>query len=156
MVSNSEETNKVLSKDEFAECVENINVLNLRLRNADDRCQRLRTDLRTTKQVCDVTTTAPPPPPPPPLLLTTLLRGSPLLEHHSHVTPHRWTPELRTSSPDHQFPVSARGMHARHIGDVTSAHLHQKFSFGDGLLFPISFSYLNTNINYNYVNISME
>ena len=40
-------------KDEFAECVDNINVLNLRLKNSDDRCQRLRTDLRLAKHVCD-------------------------------------------------------------------------------------------------------
>jgi hypothetical protein len=38
--------------DEFAQCVENISVLNLRLKNADERCQMLRTDLRRAKQVC--------------------------------------------------------------------------------------------------------
>ena len=32
-------------RDEFAECVENINVLSLRLKNADERCQRLRCHL---------------------------------------------------------------------------------------------------------------
>ena len=111
MVTSSDDcNNKVLSKDrEFAECVENINVLNLRLRNADDRCQRLRTDLRSAKQVCDVTS---PVPPPPPLLLTNLLRDSPLLEYHHHSQQqqlqqqqqHRWSPELSITT---QFLVSA-------------------------------------------------
>ena len=41
------------SSDEFAQCVENINVLNLRLKNADERCQLLKADLRQAKQVCD-------------------------------------------------------------------------------------------------------
>ena len=36
---------------EFAQCVENINVLNLRLKNSEERCQLLRTDLRQAKQV---------------------------------------------------------------------------------------------------------
>ena len=40
------------SSDEFAQCVENISVLNLRLKNADERCQLLKADLRQAKQVC--------------------------------------------------------------------------------------------------------
>ena len=36
---------------EFAQCVENINVLNLRLKNSEERCQLLRADLRQAKQV---------------------------------------------------------------------------------------------------------
>ena len=42
------------SSDEFAQCVENINVLNLRLKNADERCQLLKADLRQAKQVCEL------------------------------------------------------------------------------------------------------
>lgn len=68
----------MISRDEFSECVENINVLNLRLKNSDERCQRLRTDLRLAKQVCDVIGSPSPPPPPPPLLLSSLLRDSPI------------------------------------------------------------------------------
>ena len=37
---------------EFAQCVENINVLNLRLKNSEERCQLLKSDLRQAKQVC--------------------------------------------------------------------------------------------------------
>ena len=42
------------SSDEFAQCVENISVLNLRLKNADERCQLLKADLRQAKQVCEL------------------------------------------------------------------------------------------------------
>ena len=42
------------SSDEFAQCVENISVLNLRLKNADERCQLLKADLRQAKQVCEI------------------------------------------------------------------------------------------------------
>ena len=38
--------------NEFAQCVENINVLNLRLKNSEERCQLLKSDLRQAKQVC--------------------------------------------------------------------------------------------------------
>lgn len=41
---------------EFAKCVENINVLNLRLKNSEERCQLLRTDLRQAKQVINAHT----------------------------------------------------------------------------------------------------
>ena len=108
MVSGSDESSKVMSKDEFSECVENINVLNLRLKNADDRCQRMRTDLRLSKQVCDVT--SPPPPPPPPLLLSSLLSVSPVHEH-------RW---LQQES-EFSFPVSSDTF--RHISNFTHSHL---------------------------------
>ena len=37
--------------NEFAQCVENINVLNLRLKNSEERCQLLKNDLRQAKQV---------------------------------------------------------------------------------------------------------
>ena len=36
---------------QFAQCVENINVLNLRLKNADERCLALRDELRRARQV---------------------------------------------------------------------------------------------------------
>ena len=36
---------------QFAQCVENINVLNLRLKNADERCLALREELRRARQV---------------------------------------------------------------------------------------------------------
>ena len=39
------------SANEFAQCVENINVLNLRLKNSEERCQLLKNDLRQAKQV---------------------------------------------------------------------------------------------------------
>ena len=84
-------------KDEFAECVDNINVLNLRLKNSDDRCQRLRTDLRLAKQVCDFIGSPSPPPPPPPLLLSSLLRSSPIHDH-------RWS----LQDPDFAQSVSGR------------------------------------------------
>jgi len=38
--------------NEFAQCVENISVLNLRLKNSEERCQLLKSDLRQAKQVC--------------------------------------------------------------------------------------------------------
>ena len=41
----------VVDSTEFAQCVENINVLNLRLKNSEERCQLLRADLRQAKQV---------------------------------------------------------------------------------------------------------
>ncbi len=37
---------------EFDQCVERINVLNLRLRNSEERCQALRDELQKCKQVC--------------------------------------------------------------------------------------------------------
>lgn len=80
MVTNGDDnTNKTLSSDEFSECVENINVLNLRLRNADERCNRLRSDLKNSKQVGDGQSLYPTPPPPP-LLLTSLF-WEPLTQH---------------------------------------------------------------------------
>ena len=51
--ANCDGKNPSPSSDEFAQCVENINVLNLRLKNADERCQLLKADLRQAKQVCD-------------------------------------------------------------------------------------------------------
>ena len=36
---------------QFVQCVENINVLNLRLKNADERCLALRDELRRARQV---------------------------------------------------------------------------------------------------------
>ena len=36
---------------QFAQCVENINVLNLRLKNADERCVALKEELRRARQV---------------------------------------------------------------------------------------------------------
>eukprot|EP00093_Oithona_nana_P004197 04197.XXX_42446_46436_1 [CDS] Oithona nana genome sequencing. len=38
--------------NEFAQCVENISVLNLRLKNSEERCQLLKSDLRQAKQEC--------------------------------------------------------------------------------------------------------
>ena len=50
--ANCDGKNPSPSSDEFAQCVENISVLNLRLKNADERCQLLKADLRQAKQVC--------------------------------------------------------------------------------------------------------
>ena len=41
----------VAESRQFAQCVENINVLNLRLKNADERCLALREELRRARQV---------------------------------------------------------------------------------------------------------
>ena len=40
--------------NEFAQCVENISLLNLRLKNSEERCQLLKSDLRQAKQVCAI------------------------------------------------------------------------------------------------------
>ena len=102
-------------KDEFAECVDNINVLNLRLKNSDDRCQRLRTDLRLAKQVCEVIGSPSPPPPPPPLLLSSLLRDSPIHDH-------RWVQQDPTASASQlvsrwkNLVFKALLLHLRHRG----------------------------------------
>ena len=65
--------NNETSESEFAQCVEHINVLTLRLKNADERCGLLAANLRRVKATCaaehgDV------PAPPPPLLLTTMMK----------------------------------------------------------------------------------
>ena len=91
IVTGSDDSGKLMTRDEFSECVENINVLNLRLKSSDDRCQRLRTDLRLAKQVCEVIGSPSPPPPPPPLLLSSLLRDSPIHDH-------RWVQQDPTAS----------------------------------------------------------
>ena len=52
--ANCDGKNPSPSSDEFAQCVENISVLNLRLKNADERCQLLKADLRQAKQVCEI------------------------------------------------------------------------------------------------------
>ena len=69
---------------EFFQCVEHINVLTLRLKNADDRCSLLAADLRRVKQqlcasqAAAAAASAAVPPPPPQLLLSSsgLLSGS--------------------------------------------------------------------------------
>jgi hypothetical protein len=52
-ISTDAKSNSPIAVDstEFAQCVENISVLNLRLKNSEDRCQLLRADLRQAKQV---------------------------------------------------------------------------------------------------------
>ena len=51
-ISTDANTNSpTVDSTEFAQCVENINVLNLRLKNSEERCQLLRADLRQAKQV---------------------------------------------------------------------------------------------------------
>ena len=89
-VTTTKIANGYVGSFEFAQCVEQINVLNLRLKNADDRANNLMADLRRAKQVCaeqhlnqhEYNNKLPPPPPP--LLLSSsqiLLNGnSPLSE----------------------------------------------------------------------------
>ena len=71
---NSGQFGGVGSSFEFAQCVEQINVLNLRLKNADDRAKNLMADLQHAKQVCAEQHhhlhTNKLPPLPPPLLLS--------------------------------------------------------------------------------------
>ena len=52
-ISTDAKSNSPIAVDstEFAQCVENISVLNLRLKNSEERCQLLRADLRQAKQV---------------------------------------------------------------------------------------------------------
>ena len=119
IVTGSDDSGKLMSKDEFSECVENINVLNLRLKNSDDRCQRLRTDLRLAKQVCEVIGSPSPPPPPPPLLLSSLLRDSPIHDH-------RWVlqdptaPASQLVSPRKNLVFKAPLLHLSYCGTDTS------------------------------------
>lgn len=82
---NNKISNGLVGSFEFDQCVEQINVLNLRLKNADDRANNLMADLRRVRQVCaeqhlnqhEYTNKLPPPPPP--LLLSSsqiLLNGN--------------------------------------------------------------------------------
>ena len=63
---------------EFAQCVEHINVLTLRLKNADERCSLLAANLRKVKATCAAQhsseAAAGVPAPPPPLLLTSMMK----------------------------------------------------------------------------------
>ena len=76
--------NGVVGSFEFDQCVEQINVLNLRLKNADDRANNLMADLRRVRQVCaeqhlsqhEYTNKLPPPPPPLLLSSSQILRNS--------------------------------------------------------------------------------
>ena len=62
---------------EFAQCVEHINVLTLRLKNADERCNLLAANLRKVKATCAAqhSVAAGVPAPPPPLLLTSMMKA---------------------------------------------------------------------------------
>ena len=63
-----------MTSDNFAQCVEHINVLTLRLKNADERCSLLSANLRRVKAEC-ASQHSSSVPPPPPLLLTTMMKG---------------------------------------------------------------------------------
>ena len=63
-----------MTSDNFAQCVEHINVLTLRLKNADERCGLLAANLRRVKAEC-ASQHSSSVPPPPPLLLTTMMKG---------------------------------------------------------------------------------
>ena len=73
---NNKILNGLVGSFEFDQCVEQINVLNLRLKNADDRANNLMADLRRVRQVCAEQHLSQHehanklPPPPPPLLLS--------------------------------------------------------------------------------------
>ena len=96
-------SNGLAGSFEFDQCVEQINVLNLRLKNADDRANNLMSDLRRVRQVCaeqhlnrhDITNKLPPPPPP--LLLSS---SQILLNSNSPISESISLPPLIAAAPN--------------------------------------------------------
>ena len=118
---------------EFDQCVEQINVLNLRLKNADDRANNLMADLRRVRQVCadqhlnrhEYTNKLPPPPPP--LLLSS---SQILLNSNSPISESMSLPPLITV-PHNKGKTSLAGTITQHLNITNGISFGRHSLFGD-------------------------
>ena len=127
-------SNGLAGSFEFDQCVEQINVLNLRLKNADDRANNLMSDLRRVRQVCaeqhlnrhEITNKLPPPPPP--LLLSS---SQILLNSNSPISESISLPPLIAAAPNSKGTKSLARTITHHLNITNGISFGRNSLFGE-------------------------